>query len=162
MASGKSFAGKQLAERLQFDFVDLDAAVERQTGRTIAELFADRGEEAFRRVERDALRATAGRSATVIATGGGAPCFHGGMNWMNAHGTTVFLDPPLAVLLPRLLAGRAHRPLLRSATKLEAEVAARLSARRPVYEKAQIHLRPTDPKAETARLLSVYFSQPGY
>lgn len=155
MGSGKSFTGRQLAELLHLPFIDLDDRIEAAAGKTISEIFEQDGEPAFRIIERDALRATATEDA-VIATGGGAPCFHDGMDWMNTHGATVFLDPPLSVLLPRLEAGRAHRPLLQDAASFAEDIAARLAIRRPVYEKARIHLRPTDPKADVARLLYDY------
>lgn len=161
MASGKSYTGRQLAELLGREFLDLDDAIEQETGTTISELFGTRGEEYFRRLERNALRQTASMSGLVVATGGGAPCFHGGMDWMNATGVTVFLDPSLGVLLERLNAERIHRPLVREAVDLEASVRQRLSARRPVYEKARIHLRPTHPKAATGRLLADYFRSAG-
>lgn len=158
MGSGKSHTGKHLAELLRFDFLDLDAEIERAAGKTISEIFASEGEKTFRQTEHEVLLSTANRRNTVIATGGGAPCFHNGMNWMNAHGTTVFQDPPLSVLITRLTAGREHRPLLQSVSELEADIAARLAARRPTYEKAQIHLRPTDPNTDVARLLFVYLN----
>lgn len=158
MGSGKSHTGKRLAELLKFDFIDLDDEIESAAGKSISEIFASDGEKVFRRTERDVLRATAGRNRTVIATGGGAPCFHDGINWMNAHGTSVFLDPPLSVLITRLTAGRDHRPLIQAASELQTDIAARLIARRPTYEKAQIHLRPTDPNDDVARLLFVYFN----
>ena len=154
MGSGKSHTGHRLAALLNVPFVDLDERLETAAGKTISRIFAEDGETAFRELERDLLRATADETA-VIATGGGAPCFHEGMAWMNDNGTTVFLDPPLPVLLARLSAGRDHRPLLQELADFEADIAARLAARRPIYEKAHIHLRPTDPNADVARLLSI-------
>jgi shikimate kinase len=62
------------------------------------------------------------------------------MAWMNANGTTVFLDPDLEVLLARLEAGRDHRPLLQSGTALRKLVVEKLTARRPIYEQAAIQL----------------------
>lgn len=155
MGSGKSHTGRQLAEHLGIPFVDLDDRIEARAGKTISRIFADDGEEAFRKIERDELRATANERA-VVATGGGAPCFYDGMEWMNVQGITVFIDPPLSVLMARLEEGRNHRPLLESAAELEREIAARLAARRLIYEKARIHLRPTDPNTDLARLLHDY------
>lgn len=148
MGSGKSFVGSRLATELGVPFIDLDAEIEATAGKTISAIFADAGEAEFRRLETETLRATAARPAFVLATGGGAPCFHNNMAWMNANGTTVFLDPDLEVLVARLEAGREHRPLLQSGMALRKLVADKLAARRPVYEQAAIRL--SGPEADGA------------
>lgn len=153
MGSGKSYAGIRLAERLGLPFTDLDAEIERTAGKTINDVFAQDGESTFRKLEAKTLRATAQAPVGVVATGGGAPCFHDGMAWMNEHGTTVFLDPPLNVLLARLEEGRAHRPLLQTGAALETFVVEKLAVRRPVYEQAQIQITVTDPGVDLIELL---------
>lgn len=154
MGSGKSFTGARLAQRLGYAFVDLDAEIEEAAGKTISEIFAAEGEDHFRQLESDALSETFRRSGVVVATGGGAPCFHGGMARMNAYGTTVFLDPPMVVLLERLTAERAHRPLLAVTAELRKTVEEKLYLRRPVYERALVQLRLSDPHADAARTLA--------
>jgi len=154
MGSGKSYAGIRLAEYLGLPFTDLDAEIERTAGKTINDVFAKDGEVAFRALEAETLRATAQAPAGVVATGGGAPCFHEGMAWMNENGTTVFLDPPLQVLLKRLEEGRAHRPLLQSGTALETFVVEKLTVRRPVYERAQIQITVADTSINLIELLA--------
>jgi shikimate kinase/3-dehydroquinate synthase len=73
MGSGKTSLGRQLAERLDRPFLDLDAAIEERAGKTIGELFAERGEQEFRRIEEHAVRvALAGGEPAVVALGGGA------------------------------------------------------------------------------------------
>lgn len=153
MGSGKSYTGVRLARRLGIPFVDLDAEIEQMAGCTISEIFSRDGEVSFREVERDILRRFGRESGCVLSTGGGAPCFHDNMDWMNGEGTTVFLDPPLSVLLTRLEAGRDHRPLLQTGEALAAFVAGKLASRRADYEKAKIQLRLADPEADVARLL---------
>lgn len=148
MGSGKSHVGSRLAILLGCPFIDLDDEIERRAGKTISRIFAEDGEAVFRQQETEALRATAALPTAVVATGGGAPCFHDNMAWMNANGITIFIDPELEVLLARLEAGRAHRPLLQSAAELKELVTTRLESRRPVYEQAQLHLR--GPEAEGA------------
>ena len=154
MGCGKSHTGRRLAALLGLPFLDLDEAIESAAGKPIRAIFADAGENVFRELETAALRQTAALPPTVVSTGGGAPCFNANMDWMNRHGTTVFLDPPLSVLLRRLESGRAHRPLLRSADELEAFVTAKLAARRSDYEQARIQLSLADPEAEVERVLS--------
>lgn len=68
---GKSTVGKALARRLGKDFVDVDEEIVRQAGRSIPEIFAQEGEEGFRALESDAVRAAGSRTGCVISTGGG-------------------------------------------------------------------------------------------
>lgn len=70
MGTGKTTVGKLLAEQLQYDFVDTDALIESQAGRSIPEIFAGLGEAAFRRMEGDVALELAEREGLVIATGG--------------------------------------------------------------------------------------------
>jgi shikimate kinase len=153
MGSGKSHTGHLLAERLGLPFLDLDAAIEAGAGKTISEIFADDGEDAFRMLETATLRQSAELPPAVVSTGGGAPCFNDNMEWMNKHGITVFLDPPVSILLERLEMGRAHRPLLQSANELQTFITKKLASRRHHYEKAQIQVVLADPNAEVERLL---------
>ena len=73
MGSGKSVLGERVARRAGRPFVDLDAEVERAAGATVAAIFAERGERAFREAESAALRGLAGHPPAVVATGGGPP-----------------------------------------------------------------------------------------
>lgn len=153
MGSGKSHIGQRLAEVLGLPFLDLDEAIEENTGKTINNIFAEEGEAAFRELETAALRQTAELPPTVVSTGGGAPCFNENMDWMNQQGTTIFLDPPVSVLVQRLDTGRDHRPLLKPANELRAFITEKLASRRHHYEKSDIQLVLTNPNAEVERLL---------
>jgi shikimate kinase/3-dehydroquinate synthase len=73
MGSGKTSLGRQLGERLDRPFLDLDATIEERAGKSIAELFGERGETEFRRIEEHAVRvALVGSEPSVLALGGGA------------------------------------------------------------------------------------------
>ena len=72
MGSGKSAVGRILARRLGYRFEDMDRRIEERAGRTIAEIFRDEGEEAFRRIEREEALAVARLEDRVVASGGGA------------------------------------------------------------------------------------------
>jgi len=72
MGSGKSTVGPIVAERLGYEFEDLDRRIEARAGATVAALFAERGEEAFRTLEREEARAVAELPRRVVAAGGGA------------------------------------------------------------------------------------------
>ena len=136
MGAGKSAVGAVLAERLALGFVDLDRAIESATGRSIPELFASEGEAGFRKREREALEAVAGRRA-VVALGGGAAAQPGVMEKLLATGTAVYLRAR-----PETLAERAAqdptRPLLAGldAPARLAKVRRLLAEREPAYLRA--------------------------
>jgi shikimate kinase len=110
MGAGKSTVGRLLAARLEVPFVDLDAEIEAEAARPVAEIFAADGEPSFRRREREALRGTSDLERCVVATGGGAPVAPDNRAWMRAHGRVVWLDVPWDRLLERLGSGEG-RPL---------------------------------------------------
>ena len=110
MGAGKSAVGQALAARLGLPFVDSDAAIEAETGATIPELFAARGEPAFRALERAAIERVAGRAA-VVALGGGAIAQPGAADRLAATGTVIHLRARPETLLARI-GDAAERPLL--------------------------------------------------
>jgi len=111
MGAGKSICGRLLARRLGRCFVETDDLVVARDGRGIADIFSQSGEEAFRRLEGEALEALALKSGDVIATGGGLPCRPGRMEALKKLGTVVWLRGELPDLLAR--ARRAGgRPML--------------------------------------------------
>src|SRR5271156_1840412 len=73
MGAGKSTIGRLLADRLNWNFLDLDAHLEARTGATIPPLFPEQGEAPFRRLESPALASALGLTNTVLALGGGTP-----------------------------------------------------------------------------------------
>ena len=156
MGSGKSFVGRRLAKREGLPFVDLDDCLEQQAGMPITQIFAERGEEHFRTLESRLLRCFSDLPMFVMATGGGAPCFHGNMDWMNAAGLTVFIDPTVDILTRRLRAERDKRPLLHGDKDLEKLISDKLASRRAWYEKAAFHVRQTNPKQDVTRLISAH------
>ena len=102
MGSGKSYLGKQLAKELQWNFIDLDTYLENKEAKTITQIFEEGGEALFRQLERDYLTATGDFEKTVIATGGGCPCFYDNMEWMDVSGQTVYLKTPVSILVNRI------------------------------------------------------------
>lgn len=140
--SGKTTLGKELASRLMVDFIDLDVEIENTEQKAISDIFRERGEEYFRLVEARLLREfAAGRPAFVMATGGGAPCFHHGMEIINDNGISVFLDFPVSVLVERVRQNRDRPLLLASDEKQLRERLERIrAARLECYKKATISL----------------------
>jgi shikimate kinase len=113
MGSGKTTVGRRLAARLDLPFVDADDAVEASTGRTVAELFAARGEDGFRDVEADVLATLlAGPEPVVVAAGGGVVLREANRARLAADDVTVvWLDADPAFLASRI-ERKDHRPLL--------------------------------------------------
>lgn len=129
MGVGKSTVGRALAERLGVSFIDLDAAIERETGSSIVEIFADEGEERFRALEREALLRCGDLPGCVVATGGGTPVRAGNREWMAKRGRIVWIDLPFEQIRQRL-AGATDRPLFRESARAEVLFQERLPAYR--------------------------------
>jgi shikimate kinase len=143
LGSGKSYLGKQLSELLTLPFIDLDGAIERKQGAKVAEIFTAQGEEHFRKIEATVLREQSKQLAFVMATGGGTPCFHKNMTFMNETGITVFIDPPLSEIKKRLEGEqRKSRPLLSNVSddQLQSTLTALLEKRLEFYNQAHVHV----------------------
>lgn len=112
MGAGKSSVGRLLAQALDVVFVDTDDLIARSEGRTVPELFAERGEAHFRGLELDALRGELGTEVTsVVATGGGVVTTAEGRAVLRDHHPVILLDVSPEVAARRVGDGR-HRPLL--------------------------------------------------
>ena len=139
MGSGKSAVGRILARRLGRRFVDTDREVERAAGSTVAELFARRGEQAFRRLEAAALRRAASVRGAVVSVGGGAVKRPSNVALMRRRGLVLHLAAPLRTLWQRARRdGLSKRPLLEGGG-LE-RMGKLLRERMPLYAKAR-HIR---------------------
>lgn len=139
MGAGKTTIGKALAREIGLDFYDLDDYIEGRFRKRIADIFAERGEEGFREIERRMLREVAEFEDVVISCGGGTPCFFDNMEYMNAHGETVFLDATPEVLKNHLLMGKTVRPLIQGKTpeELTTYIEQSLKTRLPFYRQAK-------------------------
>ncbi|HZY80670.1 MAG TPA: shikimate kinase [Cyclobacteriaceae bacterium] len=112
--SGKTTLGKKLASALQLPFVDLDKEIERTEGKPISEIFSEKKEDYFRKLESSQLKLWCAKPGDfVMATGGGAPCFFDNITVINQSGKSIFLDVPASEIVKRMSrAGVEKRPLL--------------------------------------------------
>ncbi|GAB2525838.1 shikimate kinase [Rufibacter soli] len=137
---GKSTVGRALAEEVGYTFLDLDTLIEEQEGATVPQVFERKGQAYFREAEARALRQVTGeKRGVVLATGGGAPCFHGNMTFMLENGAAVYLQVQPQDLVARLTRQDLDaRPLLRekSPEALEEYLAETLAQRELFYAQA--------------------------
>lgn len=131
--SGKSTIGRRLAKTLGVDFLDTDVAIEKQTGRRIAEIFATDGEPEFRRIEEDVVRAALAGHDGVVSLGGGAVTTPGVRAALAGH-TVVYLEIS-ATEGVRRTGGNAVRPLLAGPDRAD-KYRALLAERSPLYRRA--------------------------
>ncbi len=87
MGSGKTYWAKQLAKQLTIPFFDLDEVIIETENKSITEIFAQCGEEAFRLKEKDALESLIDQNGSmVLSCGGGTPCFFNNIETMKKYG----------------------------------------------------------------------------
>lgn len=152
MGAGKTTIGKQLAKKLYAAFADTDhqICINNQVN-TVAELIEKSGMDFFRLQEQLALHQVA-KNNTVVATGGGAPCFFDNLEWMKKNGTVVYIELDEKTLFHRLKQSNLNeRPLLAGKTDMELAqyIAQTLKHRSTYYNQAQIIFNPIKNKLES-------------
>jgi shikimate kinase len=163
MASGKSTIARALGARLRWAVEDVDELIERRERRTIAEIFKLQGEAYFRGVEREILRLLQPLRHIIVATGGGTFADAENRAVINMDGVSVWIDVPLADLIPRIpLDGR--RPLAANRAELERLYAARMDAYRLAHVRVQAGRVPVpvvvDRVLETVHQLPPFLDRP--
>jgi shikimate kinase len=133
---GKSSIGRRLAAALDMPFRDADEEVERAAGRSISEIFAERGETEFRDGERRVIARLLDEPPHVLATGGGAFMNPDTRRLIREKATSIWLRADIEVLARRV-ARKSNRPLLIDRDPLEV-LTALAEARHPVYAEADI------------------------
>lgn len=139
MGSGKSYLGKKLAENLGIDFLDTDAMIIQRKNESINKIFQLYGETYFRQLEADIFnQLTQLEHTTLIATGGGFPCFNNLAQQMYEKGLVVHLKTALPVLIQNLQDQTKQRPLLKNISNLDVFLTEQYESRMECYQKAHI------------------------
>lgn len=141
MGSGKTHWGKQLATQMKIPFYDLDEEITKKENLSVAEIFSQSGEEAFRNKEREVLETLIDENASmVLSCGGGTPCFFNNIERMKKYGVVVWLNTHIEILLQRLIKEKEKRPLIREIgdDDLRSYIIRKLNERRMYYEQADV------------------------
>jgi len=143
MCSGKSTVGKILANAIGWDFTDLDAYIEEQEGISVPEIFAQRGEEYFRKKEADILTLLSGGERQVISLGGGTIYYFDNLEQILQTGWLIYLNVPLPEIYRRLKF-KTNRPLFQTSASIVEKTEGMkkiqdlFDQRRPYYERADL------------------------
>ncbi len=139
MGSGKTTIGKALSKETGMMFYDLDWYIENRMRKPVSQIFAEKGEEGFRKIEYNMLHEVAEFEDVIISCGGGTPCFFDNIDYLNQQGDVIYLKATPEVLYKHLLMARVERPLLKNKTpeELIAYIQNHLKEREPYYSKAQ-------------------------
>ena len=140
MGAGKTTLGRLLAQRMHLDFIDLDHFIEARYRKKITDLFTEKGEEGFRRLEQIVLTEVSSFENVIVSTGGGTPCFANNMQVMLQSGIVIYLKASAKSLFSRLVIAKSQRPLLSKLTDtaLLDFIAENLAIRNPYYSQAHL------------------------
>lgn len=140
MASGKTTFGRALARKTGRGFIDLDFYIEQRFRKTIPQIFEERGEEGFRKIESSMLHEVGEFDDVIISCGGGTPCFFDNIDYMLSRGDVVLLEASVERITERLVINNSRRPLMRGKSREEitATVTAGLASREQWYSRANI------------------------
>lgn len=158
MGSGKTTVGRMLADEIGWRFADLDEDIEHEQRASISHVFAAKGEDAFREMEREALMRRVSKVQSghplVLALGGGTFTREDNIELLCEHGVTVWLDVPFEIVQKRV-SFSSHRPLAKDPQRF----ADLFEQRRPFYERAEYRVQVTrnDSRQAVSEILSLPF-----
>ncbi len=153
--AGKSTIGRRLAKALGVDMLDTDLAIEAATGRSVADIFATDGEEGFRRIEEEVVRAALADHDGVLSLGGGAITSPGVRAALAGH-TVVFLEINAAEGVRRTGGGNTVRPLLAGPDRAD-KFRTLMAQRVPLYRRVatiRVNTNRRNPRAVVRYILS--------
>ena len=134
MGTGKTTVGRAVAQRMGFQLIDSDVAIEQQAGKSIQEIFLSEGEPAFRTMERAFVENGHPATNCVVACGGGLVVQPGMVELLKSKGVVICLFASLETILSRTQGSR-HRPLLNVEDQME-RIRTLYTQREPIYKKS--------------------------
>ena len=137
MGAGKSSLGLRLAEALKLPFLDADAEIEKAAAMSIAEIFDQHGETAFRDGERRVIKRLLAAEPIILALGGGAFMNDETRALVQKKALSIWLDVPLDELVRRVTKKPDKRPLLKG-QNVEAKLSELMQIRAPIYSHASL------------------------
>ena len=147
MGVGKTTIGRILAEKLGYDFIDVDTEIERETGKSINEIFQLHGEAYFRKLESEIIRELSNKDRLVIACGGGAVTNTENAETLQKSSKMIYLSASIDEIVDRTK-GESTRPLLNVANPVEA-ASELYENRKPIYVRyADLEVDTTDKTIE--------------
>ena len=117
MGVGKTTIGKQIAALNKVVFIDTDSQIEKETSKSIKEIFETDGEIAFRKLETDTIRSI--NRKAIIACGGGLPAHNNNIEYLKHKGTVIYLKASTETLIKRLEKNKNKRPLISNLTNVK-------------------------------------------
>ena len=156
MGCGKTTVGILLAKALEYNFIDTDHLIEQRLKMTVQEIFADKGEKAFRKMESEIARELGGREGLIISTGGGMMLKADNVSALDAHGRVFCLIATPEEIYKRICSdGKNERPLLNTPNPLE-RISALIKEREKSYKQFyQVNTSGKSPQEITQELISL-------
>ncbi len=151
MGSGKTTIGKLLAKKIDYDFIDLDCYISGKERSTINEIFKNKGEIYFRKVENMYLQEIINTKENyVLSVGGGTPCYANNIDLITTSSISIYLKASINTLYERLINEKNDRPLIKNLKndQLKEYIAKHLFERSSYYEKATLTVSIDDKKIE--------------
>jgi shikimate kinase len=132
---GKTTIAKKVSKQLQWKCLDLDYFISEITSKSPSQWIMENGEEVFRKIESETLQQLVFNENTIVSVGGGTPCFYNNLEWMQQHGTCIYISLPVKALWSRVAAkGVKTRPLLGNEQEALQKLTDLFEVRSPFYE----------------------------
>jgi shikimate kinase len=162
MGSGKSTIARLLSSELKIQSFDLDQIIEKNTGFSVKQIFSEKGEVYFRKLEHETLVSFMQQNENyILSLGGGTPCYYDNMAFVNAQigVKSIYLNVALNALYERLIHEKSQRPLIASLANEELKefLAKHLFERNPYYNQAllKININNQTPNQIVDEILSI-------
>ena len=150
MGAGKTLIGRSLSKKLGFKFYDLDNYIEQIEGKKVSDIFNEKNEVYFRKIENKYLQELSlKKEKKIISTGGGTPCFKNNLEIIqtSSNSISVYLKANIETLVKRLLHSIEKRPIishLKKEDELKEFITKHLFERSFYYEKSDVKIKTDD------------------